>query len=366
MSLTSKNADQSGSFSNVIISKNHDLVIKVFKDQESRAAIREICIMRMLNHPNIVKITDTGYENKKFTILMKKYDKSTMNVGALNAATFSKWATQLIEAVQYLHSRDVIHADIKPANILYHSEMDCIVLTDFNISIIDSSLPKPSLVQTLMYRAPEVNTQYNRAIDIWSLGCVLYEWATGSYFIELSTCTKDSYLNASNALQCNYNNVNIQHIMKFLSSKIPEELSSWSRLIGECLLPQQNRVDANTLMRYMRKSPLPHVELFPPVDFKKIISLNYLKSCPEDKKQECEKFAKAELLCKDTYEVDIMMCARWIEYQFYLQQDRKKYVGEEYSYRIRFACIYISQCINFQPTKEMTPSVITVLKSVFF
>lgn len=83
-------------------------------------------------------------------------------------------AHQLLKAVEYLHSVDVMHRDIKGANILLDSE-GTLKLADFGLAKQYDKFRKiyTNKVVTLWYRAPELllgSYQYNKSIDIWSVG----------------------------------------------------------------------------------------------------------------------------------------------------------------------------------------------------
>lgn len=102
---------------------------------------------------------------------------------------------QILRALLFLHSANVIHRDIKPSNILINE--DCIIkLCDFGLSRnLDNNdnLALTEYVVTRYYRAPEVmlcSHQYSKSIDIWSAGCTFAEMLAKCYLFP-----GDNYLN---------------------------------------------------------------------------------------------------------------------------------------------------------------------------
>lgn len=107
--------------------------------------------------------------------------------GALNENLTKIYLRQILDGIEYLHSKKIVHRDIKCANILLDSNGE-IKLSDFGCSaqIIDAQLSRSdnfldSLKGTIPWMAPEVICQikYGKPADIWSLGCTLIEIATG-------------------------------------------------------------------------------------------------------------------------------------------------------------------------------------------
>lgn len=89
---------------------------------------------------------------------------------------------QICEGLVYMKNKGVIHCDIKPENILFTDEnADQIKVIDFGASC-ENYQTGFSYVQSRMYRAPEVvlGSPYSHPIDMWSLGCVLFEMVNGS------------------------------------------------------------------------------------------------------------------------------------------------------------------------------------------
>ncbi|XP_044898299.1 serine/threonine-protein kinase Chk2 isoform X7 [Felis catus] len=151
----------------------------------------EIEILKKLNHPCIIKIKDF-FEAEDYYIVLELmeggelFDRVVGNK-RLKEATCKLYFYQMLLAVQYLHENGIIHRDLKPENVLLSSQKeDCLIkITDFGQSKI---LGETSLMRTLCgtptYLAPEVlnsfgTAGYNRAVDCWSLGVILFICLSG-------------------------------------------------------------------------------------------------------------------------------------------------------------------------------------------
>nr|XP_019598658.1 PREDICTED: serine/threonine-protein kinase Chk2 isoform X2 [Rhinolophus sinicus] len=151
----------------------------------------EIEILKKLNHPCIIKIKDF-YDAEDYYIVLELmeggelFDKVVAKK-RLKEATCKLYFYQMLMAVQYLHENGIIHRDLKPENVLLSSQKeDCLIkITDFGQSKIlgETSLMK-TLCGTPTYLAPEVlesfgTAGYNRAVDCWSLGVILFICLSG-------------------------------------------------------------------------------------------------------------------------------------------------------------------------------------------
>ncbi|XP_040859770.1 serine/threonine-protein kinase Chk2 isoform X4 [Ochotona curzoniae] len=146
----------------------------------------EIEILKKLDHPCIIKIKNF-FDAEDYYIVLELMEggelfEKVVGNKRLRESTCKLYFYQMLLAVQYLHENGIIHRDLKPENVLLSSqEEDCLIkITDFGQSKI---LGETSLMRTLCgtptYLAPEVllsigTAGYNRAVDCWSLGVILF------------------------------------------------------------------------------------------------------------------------------------------------------------------------------------------------
>lgn len=151
---------------------------------------KEIMLLRDLDHPNIVKYvqTDLATDRDSIDVVLEYVPGGSLkqvlsNYGGLEETVIATYLRQLLSGLSYLHSHGVIHRDLKSANILLTASGG-VKLTDFGSSkrldAMNLQLTK-SLKGSPYWMAPEVITKQGHctAADIWSLGCVVIEMASG-------------------------------------------------------------------------------------------------------------------------------------------------------------------------------------------
>lgn len=152
-------------------------------------AIREISILKELQHPNVVSLEEVLMQDGRLYLVfeflsmdLKKYMDSLPKEKLMDKQLVKSYLHQLLQAILFCHHRRIIHRDLKPQNLLIDSK-GTIKLADFGLA---RALCIPVRVYThevvtLWYRAPEVllgAQRYSTPVDIWSLGCIFAEMAT--------------------------------------------------------------------------------------------------------------------------------------------------------------------------------------------
>jgi len=164
--------------------------------------VREVHILNSFDHPNLMASLYTIITNDEVAVIMPaaKYDLEhyVVGVSSLEELVVKKIMCQLLNALAFLHSNRIIHEDVKLNNILMmesHPEPK-VMLCDFTISSFVGPEGEPVVCpsQSLPYRPPELlenpDSSHLYESDIWALGIVFYELATGSTYMRYASTRK--------------------------------------------------------------------------------------------------------------------------------------------------------------------------------
>ncbi|KAH9498192.1 Cyclin-dependent kinase 2 [Bulinus truncatus] len=170
------------------ITGKHVALKKIRLDAESEGvpstAIREISLLKELDHPNVVRLLDVIHCDMKLYLVfeyltkdLKKYMDSFPSNEQINPTLIKVF--KLLNGISYCHSHRVLHRDLKPQNLLIDMQGN-IKLADFGLARA-FGVPVRTYtheVVTLWYRAPEIllgSRFYSTPVDVWSLGCIFVE-----------------------------------------------------------------------------------------------------------------------------------------------------------------------------------------------
>lgn len=189
-----------GSFAKVKYAKNirtgDSVAIKIIdRDRVLRHKMveqikREISTMKLIKHPNVLKLIEVMASKTKIYIVLELvnggelFDKIA-KYGKLKEDEARQYFQQLINAVDYCHSRGVYHRDLKPENLLLDS-FGILKISDFGLSAFSKQVREDGLLHTACgtpnYVAPEVLSDKGydgTASDIWSCGVILFVLMAG-------------------------------------------------------------------------------------------------------------------------------------------------------------------------------------------
>ncbi|KAL9686337.1 hypothetical protein QQ045_023793 [Rhodiola kirilowii] len=166
--------------------------------QDKRYKNRELSVMRMLNHPNVVQLKQsffsTDEKDELYLNLVLEYVSETVYRVSKHFSRVNQfmptiyvqlYAYQICRSLNYIHNViGVCHRDIKPQNLLVNPHTHQLKLCDFgSAKMLLPGEPNISYICSRYYRAPELifgATEYTTAIDMWSAGCVLAELLLGN------------------------------------------------------------------------------------------------------------------------------------------------------------------------------------------
>lgn len=214
------------------------------KDGFPVTALREIKLLKMLLHPNVLKLEEMAVEKNREAVGRKKavvymvtpyMDHDLSGLLENPAVKFTEaqikcYMMQLLEGVAYLHAKNILHRDLKAANLLINNE-GILQIADFGLARpYDDPPPQPgkgngeatrgytTVVVTRWYRPPELLLQlryYTPAIDMWGVGCVFGEMFKGHPILAGTSDANQIHL-----------------IFELMGSPTEENMPGWSQLPG--------------------------------------------------------------------------------------------------------------------------------------
>ncbi len=163
------------------------VAVKKYKKNEGIAPdmIREISVLKKLHQQNINIITLISVQDRSIYLEYCEYDLETyMKRNILTISHINNFLNDICKGIYYLHCHGLIHADLKPSNLVVNHE--------YNLKIIDLGFTKTTylyndpnndhIIVSTPYRAPEIVLlrKYSFPIDVWSIGCILAEMLSES------------------------------------------------------------------------------------------------------------------------------------------------------------------------------------------
>jgi serine/threonine protein kinase len=219
-------------------SLKHQVAIKVlnkefvFNTNIRSRFIEEARKMVRMNHPNVVKVTDLIDDENSVAIVMEYVEgktlKQILDEKKLTDIEIDLFLTQMVMALEYIHSQGLIHRDIKPSNFIL-SKDGYLKLSDFGISkSLDAENTQTGTsvnLGTPMYMSPEQvrsTKDVTNLTDIYSLGVVLWEMVSG----------KKPY---------DGNTLSIFDLqLKIVQEKLPLTNTKWDKLINNATQKEEN------------------------------------------------------------------------------------------------------------------------------
>lgn len=163
---------------------------------------RELDILSIVEHENVILLVDHFEDEERIYIVTEYCEGGNLyekieNGKKLDETIVVKYIMGLSQAVNYLHSNNIIHRDIKPENLVLTIDNN-VKLCDFGWSVITQEL-RTTLCGTIDYLPPEIvdSESYDQTVDLWNIGVLTYELLTGELpFVDKTY--RGTYENISN------------------------------------------------------------------------------------------------------------------------------------------------------------------------
>ncbi|NXX66903.1 CDKL2 protein, partial [Spizella passerina] len=280
-----------GSYGMVTKCRNREsgqiVAVKKFLESDDDAAVRkialrEIKLLKQLRHENLVNLLDVCKRKKRWYLVFEFVDHTMLNdledsPNGLDFERVRKYLFQIMRAIAFCHSHNIIHRDIKPENILV-SQSGVVKLCDFGFArpLATSGEAYTDYVATRWYRAPELlvgDSKYGRPVDVWAVGALITEMLTGEALFPGDSDIDQLY-----------------HITKCLGNLIPrqQELFYKNPLFAGLKLPEVKELES--LEKRYPKLPAAALEL--------------AKECLQidpDKRPSCAQLLQGDFFNKDGF-----------------------------------------------------------------
>ncbi|XP_064489728.1 serine/threonine-protein kinase D3-like isoform X2 [Ornithodoros turicata] len=163
-----------------------------FPTKQEAQLKNEVAILQNLHHPGVVNLEKMFETVERIFVVMEKLKGDMLEMilssekGRLSGRITRFLIYQILIALKHLHSKNIVHCDLKPENVLLSSDSEFpqVKLCDFGFArIIGEKSFRRSVVGTPAYLAPEVlrNKGYNRSLDMWSVGVIIYVSLSGTF-----------------------------------------------------------------------------------------------------------------------------------------------------------------------------------------
>merc|ERR1711971_875028 len=183
-----------------------------FPTKQEAALKNEVQILQNLSHPGVVNLERMFETPERIFVVMEKLRGDMLEMilsseqGRLSERITEFLVTQILVALKHLHSKNIVHCDLKPENVLLSSDSDFpqVKLCDFGYArIIGKKSFRKSIVGTPAYLAPEVlysnvlkKRGFNRSLDMWSTGVIIYVALSGQFPFNEDVDIEDQIKNA--------------------------------------------------------------------------------------------------------------------------------------------------------------------------
>jgi len=223
-----------------------ELDVMSMEEKDQKKAVLEVNILSTLKHPNIIGYRESYIHDGFLCIVMEHADGGDLFHQISNARdegyffeekVILNWLAQILLALQYVHSNQLLHRDIKPQNIFLLAN-GMVKLGDFGVSRVLENVDSlaSTTTGTPCYFSPELcrNDPYDAKSDLWALGCITYEMAqlVPPFPSEnMGQMCKDIINEEPTPLPAHYSN-DLRVLIKMMMEKNPEHRPTAAQLLA--------------------------------------------------------------------------------------------------------------------------------------
>ena len=236
-------------------------------DIKKKSVLNEVEILKSLDHPCILKVFEYFEDELNYYIVMEYCKGGDLFDRLETIHNFQedqavKIMQQIFSVLSYMHSKNVIHRDIKLENLLLIDEENFMIkVIDFNIAILKKKSKLTKMTGTPSYMAPEViRGNYNEKCDLWSCGVVLYLLLTGDFPFDaefhdqLLSKILDAKLSFDNPIWTTFS-FELKHLLLQLFQKDPKKRISAEEALKHPWLQKtcNNTVEEKVIIKTLRR-----------------------------------------------------------------------------------------------------------------
>ncbi|XP_017484329.1 PREDICTED: SNF-related serine/threonine-protein kinase isoform X2 [Rhagoletis zephyria] len=232
------------------------VVDKTKLDDISKAHLfQEVRCMKLVQHPNVVRLYEVIDTPTKLYLVLELgdggdlYDYIMKHEGGLSEEFARKYFKQILRAITYCHQLHVVHRDLKPENVVFFEKIGVVKLTDFGFSNKFSPGQKlETFCGSLAYSAPEIllGDSYDApAVDIWSLGVILYMLVCGQPPFEKANDSETLTM----IMDCKYTvppqvSLHCKHLISSMLVRDPKSRATLDQIAAHPWLNEMSEFDA--------------------------------------------------------------------------------------------------------------------------
>ncbi|XP_059159282.1 uncharacterized protein LOC131943276 [Physella acuta] len=220
---------------------------------------REMLVLKRVNHSRIITYFGYSRTDRVFSLFIAYMEMGSLaryitsqREGHIEEDKAALFTFQILEGLEYLHANKIIHRNIKGSNILLKDENN-IKISEFGVAKILNTLSRASTQGkgTVSWMAPEMfqDIKYDCKVDIWSLGCTVFQMVTGKIPFSDIEVTDVIKKGSANELELNVPencSLKLKHFLSLACEKFPNKRANANELMGHNFVKSYSKTKKNS------------------------------------------------------------------------------------------------------------------------